>query len=182
MACDDEGEGERLSRPPTLEDLKRICAELNKRGVRYVVVGGMAVNFYGRPRGTEDIDLLINARPEAVARVKEALASALADGAAAEVADEDVERYTVVRVADEVVVDLMGHIGEVTVENARVCLVDVDGVNIPFAHIDTLLETKRGLREKDVEDRRFLSVLRENPHLLPPGLRKELGLDTRPQG
>lgn len=182
MDYGDEGESERLPRPPTVEDLKSICAELNRRGVHYVVVGGMAVNFYGRPRGTEDIDLLVNQRPEAVAQVKEALATVLADGAAADVADDDVERYTVVRVADEVVVDLMGRIGEVTVENARVCWVDFDGVKIPFAHIDTLLETKRGLREKDLEDRRFLVVLRENPHLLPPDLRRELGLDTETHG
>jgi hypothetical protein len=42
-----------------------------------------------------------------VARVKLALA-VLADNAASEVAEDDVQRHAVVRVADEVIVDLMG--------------------------------------------------------------------------
>lgn len=45
--------------------------------------------------------------PDNVARVKRAL-SVLADNAAADVADTDVREYVVVRIADEVIVDLMG--------------------------------------------------------------------------
>ena len=42
------------SRPPVLEDLTHICSELNARGARYVVVGGMAVIQAGFVRATED--------------------------------------------------------------------------------------------------------------------------------
>ncbi|MEA2076055.1 MAG: nucleotidyltransferase [Euryarchaeota archaeon] len=41
------------------EILKLICTFLNKEGVEYVVVGGLAVLFYGIPRTTMDIDLII---------------------------------------------------------------------------------------------------------------------------
>lgn len=46
------------SRPPVLEDLTGLRAELNARGARYVVIGGMAVIQAGFVRATEDIDLL----------------------------------------------------------------------------------------------------------------------------
>jgi pimeloyl-ACP methyl ester carboxylesterase len=50
--------------------------------------------------------LLVDPSPDNVARVKQGL-SILEDRAAAEVADSDVRQYTVVRIADEIVIDLM---------------------------------------------------------------------------
>lgn len=61
---------------------------------------------YGAGRFTKDIDLLVDDAPGNIARVKVALA-VLADNAAAGLAEDDVQRHTVVRVADEVIVDLM---------------------------------------------------------------------------
>jgi hypothetical protein len=53
-----DGSGqEKVSRPPAFGDLKRLCAELNQRGARYVVVGGFAVIRHGFERFTNDIDL-----------------------------------------------------------------------------------------------------------------------------
>jgi len=40
-------------------DYLGIFKELNAKKVKYIVVGGMAVNFYGIPRMTYDIDLLL---------------------------------------------------------------------------------------------------------------------------
>ena len=47
------------SRPPTVDDLVLLCRQLNTRGVKYLVVGGMAMINEGMPRTTMDIDLLI---------------------------------------------------------------------------------------------------------------------------
>ncbi|MBU4320333.1 MAG: nucleotidyltransferase [Nitrospinae bacterium] len=46
------------SRPPTIDDLLAVCKKLNEKGVKYVLIGGFAMNYYGFPRATEDIDLL----------------------------------------------------------------------------------------------------------------------------
>ncbi|MBE0516894.1 MAG: nucleotidyl transferase AbiEii/AbiGii toxin family protein [Methanophagales archaeon] len=43
------------------EILKLVCTFLNGEEVEYVVVGGLAVLFYGIPRTTMDIDLIIAA-------------------------------------------------------------------------------------------------------------------------
>ncbi len=41
-------------------DYLGIFRELNTGGIRYIVVGGMAVNLHGVPRMTYDIDLLLD--------------------------------------------------------------------------------------------------------------------------
>lgn len=41
-------------------DYLGIFKELNKKKIKYIVVGGMAVNFLGVPRMTYDIDLLLD--------------------------------------------------------------------------------------------------------------------------
>ena len=61
------------TRPPTLEDLKRVGAALNAANAKYLVIGGFAVNYYGLTRATEDLDLLIAQDPDNIERVKEAL-------------------------------------------------------------------------------------------------------------
>ncbi|MEM0358458.1 MAG: hypothetical protein QXG22_00380 [Candidatus Hadarchaeales archaeon] len=37
----------------------RVLGELNRRKVRYLIAGGIAVNLYGVPRATADLDLLL---------------------------------------------------------------------------------------------------------------------------
>ncbi len=89
------------TRPPTIDDLVRVCKELNKEGVKYVLIGGFAINYYGFPRGTEDIDLLVEPSEENILKIKKAL-SFLQDNAVKEVNPDDIEKYEVVRLADEI--------------------------------------------------------------------------------
>ena len=148
------------SRPPVLEDLTGLCAELNNRGARYVVVGGMAVIQAGFVRATEDIDLLIAGDEENVALVREALMT-LPDGAARDLDLGDPQRYTVVRIADEIVVDLLIRACGIdySAASSSVEIVEIDGVAIPFATPELLLQMKQTVREKDRLDRVFLEQL-----------------------
>jgi hypothetical protein len=41
-----------------------LAAELNRDGLEYVVVGGVAVNLLGYVRATIDLDVLVPATPE----------------------------------------------------------------------------------------------------------------------
>jgi len=54
-------------------DFKELLGLLNSRAVEYVIVGGYAVAFYGSPRFTGDLDILVNPTPENAARVLAAL-------------------------------------------------------------------------------------------------------------
>lgn len=72
---DDRG----YSRAPELEDLVSLCKALNAEGVRYVLIGGFAVILHGFVRGTKDIDLLVDASPENIQRLKTVRPSDAAD-------------------------------------------------------------------------------------------------------
>lgn len=157
MAASDDAPSARAPEP---EDLARICRSLNAAGARYVLIGGFAVIAHGAGRFTKDIDLLIDDAPDNVARVREGL-SVLADNAAAEVGDLDVSTYTVVRVVDEVVIDLMGKACGLTYADVAPDAEsrEVLGVTIPVASPATLIRTKNTYRPQDAIDRTFLEGL-----------------------
>lgn len=158
----DEPDDDRFARAPEPEDVVRICRALNEAGARYLLIGGFAVVAHGAGRFTKDIDLLVDDDPANVARIRHAL-SVLPDNAAAEVADEDVQRHVVVRVCDEVIVDLMGRACGVAYAEAVVDaeILERDGVAIRIASPRTLIRLKDTPRPQDALDRAFLAgVLR----------------------
>lgn len=147
-------------RTPTRDDLTRLCAELNLQGARYVVVGGFAIIEAGYPRLTQDVGLLVEVSPENEARVFEALRS-LPDQAVNELDPGDNDRFTVVRVGDEILVGLMKSGCGVDYATAIQDAVhrEINGVRIPFASPLTLWKMKQTHREKDIPDRLFLRQL-----------------------
>ena len=166
---DDQGDGGR-ARAPEPDDVVRICRALNDAGARYLLIGGFAVIAHGAGRFTKDIDLLVDDAPPNVARVKLALA-VLADNAVSEVAEDDLLRYVVVRVADEVIVDLMGRACGLSYEEASSDAETIErgGVVIPVPSPATLIRMKDTPRPQDAIDRAFLEgVLREREARRPP--------------
>lgn len=154
--------GPEKSRAPERGDLSRLCAELNRLDARYIVVGGFAIIEAGFPRLTGDVDLLVDTSPENEQRVFEALRS-LPDKAVNELEPGDIEKFTVVRVGDDILVDLMKSGCGVDYAEAIKDAVwrEIEGVKIPFASPATLWRMKQTHREKDIPDRIFLRQLLE---------------------
>jgi predicted nucleotidyltransferase len=50
-------------------DFQTIFKEMNKLGIDYLVIGGLAVNFHGVPRMTYDIDLMVLLEPENILKL-----------------------------------------------------------------------------------------------------------------
>jgi hypothetical protein len=144
-------------RTPEEDDLLKLCAALNSQGSKYIVIGGMAMNQHGMLRATEDIDLLVESSPENQEKVRRAL-EVLPDKAVKEMNETDLDSYTVVRVADEVVVDLMLAACGITYDEAvnEIETREIRGVSIPFASAALLLRMKQTYRDKDIADRMFL--------------------------
>ena len=145
-------------RTPEQNDLVKLCAALNAQSALYIVVGGMAIIQQGFLRATEDIDLLLENSRENQARVRKAL-EILPDQAVREMDETDLDEYGVVRVADEIVVDLMLSACGIAYEDAasdEIESVVLQGVPIPFASAKLLLRTKQTYRDKDIPDRIFL--------------------------
>jgi hypothetical protein len=150
--------------------LVALCRRLNELGARYVVVGGLAIIHAGYSRTTGDIDLLVDASLENEAKVFAAL-DTLPDHAVRELDPGDIARYVVCRVADEVLVDLMGAASGIDYAEAaqHVVVRKVDGVSIPFASPMLLWRMKRHThREKDRPDLLFLRQLFEADGIAPP--------------
>jgi len=152
---DDRG----YSRAPELEDLVSLCKALNAENVRYVLIGGFAVILHGFVRATKDIDLLVDASPENVQRLKRAMAT-LPDNAIELITDDEIERYEVVRVADEIVVDLMKSAGGIRYDQAaqRIDTIALEGIEIPVADKELLIQTKQTVRPSDAADVQFLRL------------------------
>jgi hypothetical protein len=150
--------GELISRPPERADLVELCRQLQERGASFMVVGGFAIILAGYARTTGDIDILIDTDLANEARVYDALAT-LPDGCVRELEPGEVEKYTVVRVADEILVDLMAKASGIDYAEASQSVVihEIDGVPIPFASPELLWRMKcRAGREKDRGDIEFL--------------------------
>ena len=145
------------ARPADLEDLKRLVRALNDQGADYVLIGGYALLALGYQRATTDIDLLLPRSIPNGERVKLALL-ALPDRAAAGIDPAWFADDEAIRVADEIVVDLLfGSCGE-TIESLRphIVTIDLDGVAVRTLDVEGLLKTKQSLRDNDRLDRIIL--------------------------
>jgi len=130
---------------------------LNDNKIKYIVIGGMAVIQHGYVRATEDIDLLVETSPENEKRLLQTL-TYLPDKAVKELNFGDIGKYTVVRIADEIIIDLLQSAGGVKYNEAKegIIYITIDSVKIPFAGLELLHKMKQTLREKDKLDLLFL--------------------------
>ena len=155
---DDRPAQELESREPTVEDLRDLCRELNQRGAKYVVIGGFAMRAANYNRTTMDVDLMVAADAENEAKVFAALAT-LPDNAARELQPGELQKHNVIRIGDEILVDLLRSAGGIEYAEAAkdVVVREVDGVPIPFASPRLLWRMKAVThREKDTDDLLFL--------------------------
>jgi hypothetical protein len=151
-------EKELTTRIPEEADLVALCRTLNDLGARYIVIGGFAIIVAGFARATLDLDLLIDTSLENEALVYKAL-EILPDKAVRELKPGETSRYGVVRVGDEIMVDLMKSACGIEYPEAakEIAIRNVRGVPIPFASPRLLWRTKEPTRRsKDAEDLMFL--------------------------
>jgi predicted nucleotidyltransferase len=155
---DDRPAQELESREPTVEDLRDLCRELNQRGAKYVVIGGFAMRAANYNRTTMDVDLMVAADAENEAKVFAALAT-LPDNAVRELQPGELQKHNIIRIGDEILVDLLRSAGGIEYAEAAkdVVVREVDGVPIPFASPRLLWRMKAVThREKDTDDLLFL--------------------------
>ncbi len=96
------------------EILKLVCTFLNEEKVAYVVVGGLAVLFYGIPRTTMDIDIIIEMDMPKVKRFVELLKGNdfFADEDDIETAFEEKSHATIEDKTSMIRLDIKGIYGE----------------------------------------------------------------------
>ncbi len=150
----------RLELPDDFQDMLVALADAQ---ADFVLIGGWAMAVHGRPRATEDLDVLVRATPTNSAKVVAALASFGAPVGAHGVdantfsAEGPAYRLGVKPLRIEVLTKISGVSFD---EAARDALhADVDGRVVPVIGRDALLQNKRTAgRHKDLDDVEWLEL------------------------
>jgi hypothetical protein len=147
---------------PNASRLLTVCRLLNAAGVRYVVVGGFALALHGAVRATKDVDILIEPTLDNARRALEALAQ-LAFGVARELDPSEVIAKPLTIIGDDPRVDLLTLAWSVRYADAAPHrrIAHIEGVEIPFADIDTLIRSKQTGRLQDQADVETLERLKQ---------------------
>lgn len=146
----------------TKSRLATVCALLNAAVVKYVVVGGWAVALHGVVRATSDIDILIEPTMDNAERALKAL-EGLAWGVSRERNPSEVVANPITIIGDDPRVDLLTLAWSVRYADAapKAETVQIDGVEIPFADLDTLIRTKQTDRFQDKADVESLEQVKQ---------------------
>jgi len=133
--------------------LATACRLLNEADVAYVVVGGFALAFHGVVRATKDIDILIEPTVDNARRALNAL-EGLSWGVSRELDPADVAANPITVIGDDPRVDLLTLAWSVRYADAAPTAerVEIEGVEVPFVDIDTLIRSKQTDRFQDKAD------------------------------
>ena len=142
------------SRPANIEDLKKVIASLNHENAEYILIGGYALFSLGYHRATEDIDLLVPASSASSKAIIKALLI-LSDQESSNLKPEWFDEGENIRLADEVVVDILFKTCGETYETLKpyVQVIDIDGIPVNTLTLEGILKTKQSQRDKDTMDR-----------------------------
>ncbi len=147
-----------------------LLGKLNEAGVRYLVVGGVAVCLHGYPRATQDMDILVEATPENARRLITAL-SGWGEGHASELSESDFcpPELGSVRVGEDFVLDIFTLMRSRALDaNLDYAALAADAQSLPlaqggqvaFASASRLIDLKRDSgRPKDEADVAMLSEI-----------------------
>jgi len=151
---------------PTFEKLLVLLAD---GGIRFIVVGGVAVTLHGYVRLTEDVDLLLERSPDNLQQLLTTL-SGYGEGFARELTLEDFEdEEGAIRIVEEsemsqidLFIRMSGQHYEDLLSDAETLL--LQGRRIQYASKTALIRLKQSsVREKDRIDVAALKRLQEDP-------------------
>ena len=133
--------------------LATVCRLLNEADVAYVVVGGFALAYHGVVRATRDVDILIEPTVDNARRALKAL-EGLSWGVSRELDPADVAANPITVIGNDPRVDLLTLAWSVRYADAAPTAerVEIDGVEVTFVDIDTLIRSKRTDRFQDKAD------------------------------
>ena len=149
------------------EDLLNFWQCLNKHVVRYIMVGGVAVNLNGYNRATDDIDVWIDDTIENREQYRKAFKAYSGNDLPMMDRMQIIPGWTNFTLNSGFKLDLQINMKGLEEYSFDECLkqariADINGIAIPFLHINHLLENKRAVnRPKDQTDIIYLEKILE---------------------
>ena len=137
-----------------------VCRRLNAGGVEYIVVGSVAMALHGEVRATKDIDVLVPRDLDNMKRLLDALGE-LPMGLARELDAATETRKAVTIIGDDPRVDVMKGAGGLAYGKAKNSrkTARIQGVEIPYAGLRDLIQSKNTERDQDQVDKKRLTRL-----------------------
>ena len=131
-----------------LDRVLDIVRAFNREGVEYKVFGGVAVNFHGITRTTEDVDFFVDPSPDNVAKIKRALRSIWNDPNLDEIRDDDMlgdyPSFEYHPPHEKLAMDVVSRLGEAFIyADLESQILKVDGVPVQVVTPKTLYNMKR---------------------------------------
>ena len=141
---------------------------LSREGVRYKVVGGMALNLHGLVRATEDLDIFVDPEEANVERLKAALRSVFSDPDIEQISAADLGgEYPAVQYLPpdgSFSIDILARLGTAfDYQSIEVQDADVEGIVVPVATPRMLYRMKKDTVRP--QDRADADRLRREFHL-----------------
>lgn len=144
----------------TVNELSRVCLVLKKHNVKYIIAGARACGLHGYVRATEDIDVLIQKSEENILKVIQCIEELYPH--LEKITVQDFIENVVIKIYDEPELDILLSAWSLTYEEGihDVCFVKLEGVEIPYLGIDSLIKSKQTAREQDVWDIKVLTEIK----------------------
>lgn len=141
---------------------------LYKHQVRFILVGGLAVNYYGYSRATGDIDLWIEDDPANRARLVAVLKDMQIEGAESMQDMPLLAGFAEILLGNGIYIDLMSNLQFFSASNFDECyllaenLVLNEKCEVKVLHLNKLIEEKeKSKRLKDQDDAQQLKAIRD---------------------
>jgi predicted nucleotidyltransferase len=147
-------------------DFVDLLAAFAEEKVEYLIIGGYAVAFHGRPRFTKDIDLWIGVDPENLSRATQALALFGAPPALVSELRALGPEQVLYLGRPPVRVDILRSLGSLSFEEAYARRIESewDGVCVNIVSLADLLASKRAAgRSQDIADVEILERIQQDP-------------------
>jgi predicted nucleotidyltransferase len=159
-------------------DFQSIFKELNKQKIDYLVVGGLAVNLYGVPRMTYDIDIMILLEAKNISKLTTQLTNwgyrpkvpinpmELADETKRNSWVQDKGMKAVNFYSDKLPIGEIDIVFDSPISyselKSRVVMIEIGGAKIPTVSIHDLIKLKQESgRKQDIVDVEYLKMILE---------------------
>lgn len=149
----------------TLEkDFEDFVALLNKHQVNYMIVGGYALAFHGKPRHTGDLDIWIDISEDNA----EKMTAVIADFGMKSLgitSDDFLQKGIITQIGHPPLrIDILNEIDGVYFQDAYInkLIIDIDGLIINYIGLDDLIKNKQSSgRSQDLTDVKTLKKIKK---------------------
>jgi predicted nucleotidyltransferase len=147
------------------KDFEDFVALLNRHEVDYMIVGGYALAFHGKPRHTGDLDIWIEISDDNALKMLNTI-SEFGMGSLGMQKEDFLQKGIITQIGyPPLRIDILNEIDGVNFKEAYAnkLIIDVDGLQVNYIGLDDLIKNKKvSGRHQDISDVNELNKLKKN--------------------